>query len=140
MEIGNYLRRARDLIRKGKILFALIVIQLLMLLLLVWSPPIIDNKQFMYYRADPHGTGRAVDIRQTSILYYNGIVGYQTWEIVNADGSTTLVAEFFYDREGNLQQGSWKWENGVYYVWVVGDNGEGAWVSSEPPPDRQPPP
>jgi len=43
----------------------------------------------------------------------------------------------YYDENGNLIAG-WKWENGVYYVWVPKDSNNpsegGEWEESDPPP------
>jgi len=133
----EYVLFKEDMRMESRPLIAAIAIEVLLLFILIWSPPIIDRKHIGYYEMDPFGTKKAVKIKETLVLNYDRTFQYVSWEIVNADGSTTLVAEFFYDK-GRLKEGSWKWENGVYYVWGVGDNGK-VWVPSEPPPDRQPP-
>jgi len=83
---------------------------------------------------DPYGTGNQ-KIRQVTRNHANGMKAEVTYYDENGD----IICWWIYNDKGYLIEG-FKWENGIYYVWVLEDETDptkgGEWVESEPPEEE----
>jgi hypothetical protein len=112
-----------------------VVIPIIIVAHIILGPPILPKTYWVYGLHDTFGDGEE-KVRRTIKIRRDYTYKYESYEIINQDGSLSLVAEFFYDEEGSLDERSWKWEKGKYYEYVITGE-EKEWVETEPPPERQ---